>query len=82
MDSQPGNAWASVALSFSDDAAPGTGLPEGAAVPVLVSGKTPGALQAQARQILSFAERDAELTPADLAFSLATSRSSFESRAR
>ncbi|MGC7097560.1 type I polyketide synthase [Amycolatopsis lurida] len=48
-------------------------------VPVVLSGKTAEAVQAQARQLLS--EVDSETSLPDLGFSLATTRTAFEHRA-
>ncbi|MGW0595135.1 SDR family NAD(P)-dependent oxidoreductase, partial [Streptosporangium sp. NPDC002607] len=50
-------------------------------VPVLVSGRTAGALRAQAERLVSFLDGEPDLGPADAAFSLATTRSAFEHRA-
>ncbi|HEY2061386.1 MAG TPA: type I polyketide synthase, partial [Amycolatopsis sp.] len=51
------------------------------AVPMPVSGKTAEALRAQAAALLSFVDEQPDVDLGDLAFSLATSRSSFEHRA-
>ncbi|NBH11151.1 type I polyketide synthase, partial [Amycolatopsis sp. SID8362] len=57
-------------------------VPAGAVVvPWPVSGKSPAAVRAQAARLLSFVEDRPELTPADVGFSLATTRSAFGSRA-
>ncbi|MEV4531996.1 SDR family NAD(P)-dependent oxidoreductase [Streptosporangium sp. NPDC049304] len=50
-------------------------------VPVLVSGRSAGALRAQAGRLASFLEGEPDLGLADVAFSLATTRSAFEHRA-
>ncbi|MFD7317825.1 type I polyketide synthase, partial [Streptomyces sp. NPDC059883] len=52
-----------------------------AVVPWVLSGKTPGALAAQAARLLSYVEARPELRPVDVGFSLATGRSVFEHRA-
>ncbi|MEU5848474.1 type I polyketide synthase [Saccharopolyspora shandongensis] len=54
--------------------APGT-------VPWLVSGRTPDALRAQAERLLSHLENHDRPDPADVAFSLISTRSAFEHRA-
>ncbi|MEV4384030.1 beta-ketoacyl synthase N-terminal-like domain-containing protein, partial [Streptosporangium sp. NPDC049644] len=56
-------------------------LDGGSPVPLLVSGRTDQALRAQAGQLASYLESHDEPALADLAFSLATTRSSFEHRA-
>nr|AYW76477.1 MjmC [Streptomyces sp.] len=66
-------AAAAGAEDDTPDAAPGV-------VPVAVSGKTAEALRAQAARMLSHLERNPELSPADLALSLLTTRSAFERR--
>ncbi|MFD4983034.1 type I polyketide synthase, partial [Streptomyces sp. NPDC058383] len=50
-------------------------------VPLLVSGRTPEALRAQAAALLSALEADPAATVLDTAFSLATTRAGFEHRA-
>ncbi|MEU8384689.1 beta-ketoacyl synthase N-terminal-like domain-containing protein, partial [Streptosporangium sp. NPDC048865] len=50
-------------------------------VPVPVSGRTAGALRAQAERLVSFLEGEPDLPLVDAAFSLATTRSAFEHRA-
>ncbi|MEV5142150.1 type I polyketide synthase [Streptomyces syringium] len=50
-------------------------------LPVLVSGKTPGALRAQARRLLDHATASPDATVGDLAYALATTRTAFEHRA-
>ncbi len=50
-------------------------------LPVLLSAKNDAALQAQAQELLSRVEVDAELGLADLGYSLATTRAAFEQRA-
>ncbi|MFI8263615.1 type I polyketide synthase [Streptomyces sp. NPDC085665] len=52
-----------------------------AALPVVLSGKSPEALTAQAQRLLSFAQERPELSVVDLAFSAATSRVAFDHRA-
>ncbi|WP_229695727.1 type I polyketide synthase, partial [Streptomyces lacrimifluminis] len=56
-------------------------VPVAGVVPWLVSGRTAGALRAQAERLLSSVETRPELDPIDVGFSLATGRSSFEHRA-
>ncbi|MET8054113.1 SDR family NAD(P)-dependent oxidoreductase, partial [Streptosporangium sp. NPDC005286] len=60
----------------SQDRAPAVGV-----VPVLVSGRSVEALRAQAERLAAFVDGDAGLGLADIAFSLATTRSVFEHRA-
>ncbi|MGW0595460.1 type I polyketide synthase, partial [Streptosporangium sp. NPDC002607] len=60
----------------AEDQASATGV-----VPVLVSGRTAGALRAQAERLAAHVEGHDELALADVAFSLATTRSAFERRA-
>ncbi|MGW2162257.1 SDR family NAD(P)-dependent oxidoreductase, partial [Nonomuraea sp. NPDC001699] len=50
-------------------------------LPVLISGRTEQALRAQIEQLASFADTEPELELADTAFSLATTRSTFDYRA-
>ncbi len=50
-------------------------------LPVLLSAKNDTALRAQAQELLSRVEADAELRLADLGYSLATTRAAFEQRA-
>ncbi|AXB47620.1 type I polyketide synthase [Amycolatopsis albispora] len=52
-------------------------VPEPAVVPWVLSGRTPAALRAQVRSMLSFVDNE---RPVDLALSLATTRTSFEHR--
>nr|WTB28356.1 type I polyketide synthase [Streptomyces sp. NBC_00830]WTB35726.1 type I polyketide synthase [Streptomyces sp. NBC_00830] len=52
-----------------------------AALPALLAGRTPQALRDQAAALLAHLDGRSGLTPADLAFSLATTRSAFEERA-
>ncbi|MFE7129681.1 SDR family NAD(P)-dependent oxidoreductase [Streptomyces sp. NPDC057638] len=59
-------------------AAPSTGLP---AVPVLLSGRTETALRAQAARLADLLTEHPDLTPLDVAYSQATTRSVFEQRA-
>ncbi|MGR3939631.1 KR domain-containing protein, partial [Streptomyces sp. BRA346] len=54
---------------------------EGETVPVLLSARTPDALRAQARRLLAHADARPGLEFADVAYSLATTRSLFEHRA-
>ncbi|WP_345004932.1 SDR family NAD(P)-dependent oxidoreductase, partial [Streptosporangium album] len=61
-----------------------TGAPQAPAAgvgPVLVSGRTAGALCAQAGRLASFLDESPGVGLADVAFSLATTRSAFEHRA-
>ncbi|MEU0487303.1 beta-ketoacyl synthase N-terminal-like domain-containing protein, partial [Streptosporangium sp. NPDC006013] len=60
----------------AEDWAPAAGV-----VPWVVSGKTEGALRAQAGRLAAFTDTRGELGLADVGFSLATSRSVFEHRA-
>ncbi|HEY2062644.1 MAG TPA: SDR family NAD(P)-dependent oxidoreductase, partial [Amycolatopsis sp.] len=55
--------------------------PADGVVPVLLSGRSDQALRDQAARVLSLLQARPELHPADLAFSLATTRSGFERRA-
>ncbi|WP_179957070.1 type I polyketide synthase, partial [Amycolatopsis anabasis] len=55
-----------------------TGSPR---VPWVLSAKTPDALRAQADRLRTFVESRPELTPVDVGFSLATTRSALERRA-
>jgi len=50
-------------------------------LPWLVSGRSEAALRAQAERLRTFAANDAELSPADVAWSLAAVRTAFEHRA-
>ncbi|MFI9355259.1 type I polyketide synthase [Streptomyces lydicus] len=50
-------------------------------VPWVVSGRGEGALRAQAERLRSFVEATPELEPADIAYSLVTSRAAVENRA-
>ncbi|MGW3572460.1 type I polyketide synthase, partial [Streptomyces sp. NPDC000941] len=50
-------------------------------VPWVMSGRGVGALQGQARRLLSRVERDGGLSPVDVGWSLASGRSAFEHRA-
>ncbi|MER6178869.1 type I polyketide synthase, partial [Streptosporangium sp. NPDC001681] len=56
-------------------------MPAAGVVPVLVSGRTAEALRAQAGQLASRVDGESGLDLADVAFSLATTRSVFEHRA-
>ena len=51
------------------------------AVPLPLSARTPAALREQGARLLAHLREHPELTPADLGFSLATSRTAFEHRA-
>ncbi|MFD9221104.1 type I polyketide synthase [Streptomyces sp. NPDC060064] len=53
----------------------------GGVVPWVLSGKTEGALRAQAERLYSFVEEGSELVLADVGYSLAVSRARFEHRA-
>jgi acyl transferase domain-containing protein/acyl carrier protein len=59
----------------------GTGPAIAGPLPWLVSARSAGGLAAQARRLAGFAAGHPELDPADVAWSLATTRSSFEHRA-
>ncbi|MEU0486878.1 SDR family NAD(P)-dependent oxidoreductase, partial [Streptosporangium sp. NPDC006013] len=61
----------------AEDRAPAAGV----VVPVLVSGRTAGALRAQVERLISHVGGHREVALADTAFSLATTRSVFEHRA-
>ncbi|MER6178929.1 type I polyketide synthase, partial [Streptosporangium sp. NPDC001681] len=65
----------------ADEDAPQDHAPVAGVVPVLVSGRTAGALRAQAERLASFLEGESGLGLIDTAFSLATTRSAFEHRA-
>ncbi|MEW2527030.1 type I polyketide synthase [Streptomyces sp. NPDC047071] len=56
-------------------------LPAAPVVPWALSGRTPDALRAQARRLLSTVTGAAGFDPADVGFSLATTRTAFEHRA-
>ncbi|WP_405150569.1 type I polyketide synthase [Sphaerisporangium sp. NBC_01403] len=62
-------------------AAGSTGTGERHAVPWLLSGKSEGALRAQAARLAEFVRADPEPRPVDVAYSLATARAVFEHRA-
>ncbi|MEV4384070.1 type I polyketide synthase, partial [Streptosporangium sp. NPDC049644] len=68
------------AINASQDQAPDAGGVSDV-VPVLVSGRTAGALRAQAGQLAAHVTGHDEPALGDLAFSLATTRSAFEHRA-
>ncbi|WP_035845805.1 type I polyketide synthase [Kitasatospora azatica] len=51
------------------------------ALPWLISGRTTDAVQAQAQQLLTHLQANPELSPLDVAHSLATTRTAFEHRA-
>ncbi|MFF7897181.1 SDR family NAD(P)-dependent oxidoreductase, partial [Streptomyces sp. NPDC007907] len=53
----------------------------GGVVPWVLSGKTEGALRAQAERLHSFVRENSELRPADVGYSLAVTRARFEHRA-
>ncbi|MFI6457826.1 type I polyketide synthase [Streptosporangium amethystogenes] len=57
------------------------GTMERRALPWLLSGKSEGALRAQAARLAEFVRADPELRPVDVAYSLATTRAVFEHRA-
>ncbi|MEZ0073286.1 type I polyketide synthase [Planotetraspora sp. GP83] len=57
---------------------PGRALP---AIPWTISGRTPAALRAQADRLLAHLDRHPDLDPADVAHSLATTRTAFDHRA-
>ncbi len=63
--------------------ASGEGAPSKAlqALPLVLSAKSEEALQAQAKRLATHLQEHPELSPADLAYSLATTRSAFECRA-
>ncbi|WP_216216671.1 type I polyketide synthase [Amycolatopsis aidingensis] len=63
-----------------EPAAPAAG-PEPAATPLVLSARSAAALRDQATLLLSTMDQQPEVAPADLAFSLATTRSHFERRA-
>ncbi|MEV0537528.1 type I polyketide synthase [Kitasatospora sp. NPDC050463] len=50
------------------------------AVPILISGRTPGARRAQAERLRSFLADRPDLRPLDVGFSLATTRTAYEHR--
>ncbi|MEV5872446.1 type I polyketide synthase [Streptomyces tendae] len=58
-----------------------TGPQDGSVVPWVISGASPQALQAQAEQLRSYITERPGLRPADVAFSLATTRGVMEHRA-
>nr|WP_239335129.1 type I polyketide synthase [Frankia sp. CiP3] len=58
-----------------------TVTPAPTALPWLISARTPEALRAQAGRLAALIEQDGELVPADVAYSLATTRAAFEERA-
>ncbi|WP_435604210.1 type I polyketide synthase [Streptomyces sp. bgisy130] len=73
-------------VAVEPDAAPQSRLPETAdaptaVVPWLLSARGAPALRAQARRLAEHLARNPELTPADIALSLAASRTGFEDRA-
>ncbi|MFF8568523.1 SDR family NAD(P)-dependent oxidoreductase [Streptomyces albidoflavus] len=66
----------------TDDTPPETlPAPSAPTVPLLLSAKSPQALREQAVRLAEYVGERAELRPADVAFSLATTRSVFEHRA-
>ncbi|MGW2442374.1 type I polyketide synthase, partial [Streptomyces goshikiensis] len=52
-----------------------------AALPFAVTGKNPAGLRAQAQQLVSWLAENPQAAPADIAYSLAAGRSTFETRA-
>ncbi|MFD6435383.1 type I polyketide synthase [Streptomyces venezuelae] len=62
-------------------AGPVSSVPGGAVVPWVVSGRTPEALREQARRLGEFVTDDVEVSPGEVGWSLATTRSVFEHRA-
>ncbi|MEV0281757.1 type I polyketide synthase [Streptomyces sp. NPDC050610] len=70
---------AASALDAGHTVTPAPALP--AAVPWLLSARTPGALRRQARQLLARVEADPDVRPAELARALATTRTAFPCRA-
>ncbi|MCF3106940.1 SDR family NAD(P)-dependent oxidoreductase [Streptomyces roseoverticillatus] len=54
---------------------------EGGPVPWVISGKTEEALRAQAERLLALTDSDTDVSPLDVAFSLATTRTALEHRA-
>ncbi|WP_327045437.1 type I polyketide synthase [Microbispora sp. NBC_01189] len=72
---------AEIAVAADGEAQAGT--PVGSVAPVawVVSGKTPDALAGQAARVLGFVQDHPGLSIADVGFSLATTRASFERRA-
>ncbi|MEU1231974.1 amino acid adenylation domain-containing protein [Streptomyces sp. NPDC005828] len=66
----------------AEDTTPGDGVRlDGAALPWLVSARTSEALTRAASRLAEYVRARPELSPADVALSLATGRSAFESRA-
>ncbi|MEU8385768.1 type I polyketide synthase, partial [Streptosporangium sp. NPDC048865] len=65
----------------AEDGAPAADTAPAGVVPVLLSGRTEEALRAQAARLLAHMDDAAGTDVADLAFSLATTRSAFEHRA-
>ncbi|WP_190127046.1 type I polyketide synthase, partial [Streptomyces inusitatus] len=66
-----------------EPAAPGTGpaLPANTPLPFALSGRTPAALRAQAARLLAHLTERPDAAPADLALSLATTRTALDRRA-
>ncbi|GAA4526054.1 type I polyketide synthase [Amycolatopsis samaneae] len=64
---------AHVVLEEAPDTGPRAGRSDGW-VPWVLSGATPEALRAQAARLLSFVEKEPELSPVDVGFTLATGR--------
>jgi acyl transferase domain-containing protein/NADPH:quinone reductase-like Zn-dependent oxidoreductase/acyl carrier protein len=60
---------------------PGAPSEELAVIPLAISAKTDEALTAQAKRLATHLQENPELDPTDLAYSLTTTRSSFEQRA-
>ncbi|RFS81056.1 SDR family NAD(P)-dependent oxidoreductase, partial [Actinomadura spongiicola] len=69
----------------TDDTAGGEAPAQGADAPAVlawpVSAKTDAALRAQAERLVAFTDADPDLDPADVGFSLATTRAAFAERA-
>ncbi|MGW7064430.1 SDR family NAD(P)-dependent oxidoreductase [Streptomyces sp. NPDC054904] len=63
------------------DPARNAGAPEGAPLPYVLSGRTPEALRAQAARLADHLVRHPDAHPADVAFSLATTRTALDRRA-
>ncbi|HEY7146006.1 MAG TPA: type I polyketide synthase, partial [Streptosporangiaceae bacterium] len=81
----PGHAAVAAAASPAPDGpaadGPATGGPAPAALPWLLSASSPGALQAQASRLVDHISDNPRLDPADIAYSLATTRSALRCRA-
>ncbi len=74
----PGASWSSRQRSAGRPARPPD---RAAAEPWAISGRGPGALRAQAGRLLSHLAENSDLDPADVAHSLATTRTAWEHRA-